>query len=220
MSRFHLITTREGIALEDRLSSNHPLIIDFKSGKLTHRRLHGGKRELLLKAVGAKAGLRVSDWTAGLGTDSLLLATAGCEVTLYERSPVLWLLLSQALQGAKDHPELGSVVSRMNLIKGDAGLHKSAAPEVIYLDPMFPTRKKAARVNGQMQYLQQFLGEDRDADALVRLARQAGAKRVVVKRPSSATQDDATFTLAAKANRFDVYVYASLAERQESPAGR
>jgi len=211
MSRFHLITTRQGIALEDRLSSNHPLIIDFNSDKLTHRRLRGGKKELLLKAVGAKVGLQVSDWTAGLGTDSLLLATAGCEVTLYERSPVLCLLLSQALQQSKGNPELESVLSRMILIKGDAGQLKHESPDVIYLDPMFPTRKKAARVNGHMQYLQQFLGEDRDADKLVRLAKQAGAKRVVVKRPSSAAQEDATFTLTAKANRFDVYVYAPLA---------
>ena len=210
MSRFHLITTDQGIALEDRHTSNHPLVIDFKSDKLTHRRLRGGKKELLLKAIGAKPGLQVSDWTAGLGTDSLLLASAGCEVTLYERSPVLWLLLSQALQGARGDPELSSVVARMSLIKGDAGQHKRASPDVIYLDPMFPTRKKAAQVNGHMQYLQQFLGEDRDADKLVQLAKQAGAKRVVVKRPSSAPQDDATFTLEAKANRFDVYVYSSL----------
>jgi len=210
MSRFHLISTDQGLALEDRLSANRPLIIDFKSDKLTYRRLRGGKKELLLKAVGAKVGLQVSDWTAGLGTDSLLLATAGCEVTLYERSPVLWLLLSQALKRAKDHSELESVLSRMTLIKGDAGQHNGASPDVIYLDPMFPTRKKTARVNGHMQYLQQFLGEDRDADKLVQLAQQAGAKRVVVKRPASAPQDDATFTLAAKANRFDVYVYAPL----------
>lgn len=210
MSRFHLITTDQGIALEDRHASNHPLVIDFTSNKLTHRRLRGGKKELLLKAVGAKPGLQVSDWTAGLGTDSLLLASVGCEVTLYERSPILWLLLSQALQGAKDDPELAAVVSRMNLIKGDAGQHKHASPDVIYLDPMFPTRKKTAQVNGPMQYLQQFLGEDRDADKLVQLAKQTGAKRVVVKRPSSAAQDDATFTLEAKVNRFDVYVYSAL----------
>jgi 16S rRNA (guanine1516-N2)-methyltransferase len=80
---------------------------------------------------------------------------------------------------------------------------------VIYLDPMFPERKKSARVNGQMQHLQRFLGEDEDADSLIARAMQAGAKRVVIKRPVSAPEDKSTFSLSAKANRFDVHELAS-----------
>ncbi|MFT5013000.1 MAG: 16S rRNA (guanine1516-N2)-methyltransferase [Patiriisocius sp.] len=205
MARFHLLKTDDGIALEDRLGSRHPLLIDFRDGKLKHRRLYGGKKELLLKAVGAKPGLRVSDWTAGLGTDSLLMASAGCEVTLYERSPVICMLVSQALQTALEDEHLAPIVRRMTLVKGSAGKLVHAATDVIYLDPMFPGRKKTARVNGAMQYLQQFLGTDYDGDALVEAAKQAGAKRVVVKRPVSAAKDDVTFRLEAKANRFDVY---------------
>lgn len=205
MSRFHLLMTERGLALEDRLGSQKPLMINFANGKLKHRRLRGGKKELLLKAVGAKAGLMVSDWTAGLGTDSLLLASAGCFVTLYERSPVVCLLVSQALKQGLEDPELAPIVSRMTLVKGHAGQASHQPADVIYLDPMFPGRKKSARVNGAMQYLQQFLGEDLDGDALVSAAMQAGAKRVVVKRPISAPKDDCTFSLEAKANRFDVY---------------
>lgn len=210
MSQFHLINSEQGFALEDRLGGQHPLIIDFTHGKLTHRRLRGGKKELLLKAVGAKPGLTVSDWTAGLGTDSLLMASAGCHVRLYERSPVLWILLNQALQKATEDPELRDIVSRMTLVKGDAVLEsrvqKTCSVDVVYLDPMFPGRKKTALVNGPMQYLQKFLGADEDADRLVQAALSAGAKRVVIKRPASAPEDAVAFSLPAKANRFDVYL--------------
>ena len=209
MSRFHLITSEHGLVLTDRLADQHPLQIDFSSGKLRHRRLRGGKKELLLKAVGAKPGLRVSDWTAGLGTDSLLMASAGCLVNLYERSPILWLLLNQALQQGALNSELESVVARMTLFKGDVldGTRSSDDEvDVVYLDPMFPSRKKTALVNGPMQYLQNFLGEDDDADKLVQAALNSGAKRVVVKRPVTAPEDLVAFSLPAKANRFDVYL--------------
>tara|TARA_R110002110_G_scaffold43958_6_gene136042 strand:+ start:981 stop:1604 length:624 start_codon:yes stop_codon:yes gene_type:complete len=206
MPRFHLVSSNDGLVLEDQLATQHPLIIDFSSGKLRHRRLRGGKKELLLKAIGAKPGLTVSDWTAGLGTDSLLMATAECHVSLYERSPVLWLLLRQALRKGAEDPELTPVMARMRLVKGDAAQVMDTPTDVVYLDPMFPGRKKSALVNGPMQYLQQFLGEDRDADTLVQAALQTGAKRVVVKRPVTAPVEGVTYSLEAKANRFDVYL--------------
>ena len=71
---------------------------------------------------------------------------------------------------------------------------------------MFPSRKKSALVNGPMQYLQQFLGEDLDADSLVEAALNSGAKRVVVKRPVTAPAGAVAYSLEAKANRFDVYL--------------
>lgn len=218
MARFHLVQTSIGLALEDRLApKQQPLRIDFSSSKLKHRRLHGGKKELLLRAVGAKPGLVVSDWTAGLGTDSLLLASAGCTVHMHERSRVMWLLLNDALKiGLEDalddaslSNELRQTITRMTLHFGDARSQPHNAIDVIYLDPMFAARKKSALVNGPMQYLQKFVGPDLDAETLIQSAREtavtSAVKRVVVKRPADAPKTDATFTLEAKANRFDVY---------------
>lgn len=206
MGRFHLQQSAGLFTLVDRHYPNQqPLRIDFTSNKLKHRVLRGGKKELLLRAVGAKPGLKVADWTAGLGTDSLLLAAAGCEVLMFERSPVLRVLLRQALEGAVSDPELGPSVQRMQLNAGDARTFAASPTDVIYLDPMFPQRGKSALVNGNMQYLQRFLGPDHDAEALIEFALGQAVKRVVVKRPANAAASKATFSLAAKANRFDVY---------------
>jgi 16S rRNA (guanine1516-N2)-methyltransferase len=206
MARFHLQQTAGRFELIDRYHLNQqPLCIDYTSNKLKHRVLRGGKKELLLRAVGAKPGLKVADWTAGLGTDSLLLAAAGCEVLMFERSPVLRVLLQQALAGASHDLELGASVRRMQLMAGDARMLPVSPADVIYLDPMFPERGKSALVNGNMQYLQRFLGPDHDAEALIQSALEQPVKRVVVKRPAIAAPAGVTFSLAAKANRFDVY---------------
>lgn len=206
MGRFHLVNQGGQLSLVDRnFPKQAPLVIDFSAARLQQRVKRGGKKELLLRAVGAKPGLRVSDWTAGLGTDSLLLAASGCHVTLFERSPVLALLLKQALHLAKDHSDLAEVANRMELITGDARFLRRAPVDVIYLDPMFPSRDKSALVNGSMQYLQRFLGPDGDAEQLITTALKQPVKRVVVKKPATAPKSDATFVLGAKANRFDVY---------------
>ena len=93
-------------------------------------------------AVGAAASpapapLVAIDATAGLGEDSLLLAAAGFHVHLYERNPVIFALLQDALQRAAALPELAETVSSMTLHNEDstaamaalaAGLANANAP--------------------------------------------------------------------------------------------
>ena len=56
------------------------------------------RSELLLKALGGKAGETVVDMTTGLGTDTWLLATFGYTVYACERSPTLYAMLEDGLQ--------------------------------------------------------------------------------------------------------------------------
>jgi 16S rRNA (guanine1516-N2)-methyltransferase len=216
MSRFVLVQDENGYGIKDVLIPQRPLRVDFLSSELHYRRVHGGKKELLLKAVKARPGVNVWDCTAGLGTDSFLMASIGCNVTLFERSTVIAMLLEQALLSSSG--EVGQITSRMTLIKGDASIHLLGAsdslgapdpPDVIYIDPMFPSRHKSAQVKGDMQILQRFIGKDEDANELVQLALQSGCARVVVKRPVSGGVLDGmepAFSLAAKSNRFDVFL--------------
>lgn len=231
MPRFVLIRDRAGYALKDQLSSQHPLRIDFLTPQLDYRRKHGGRKELLLKAVNVRPGLKVWDCTAGLGIDSFLLALQGCEVRLFERSKILALLLEQAIVAAAGVAELQAVMHRMNLIEADsrdylrdlaldtergaagdvtgAACEIVNAPDVILIDPMFPTRGKQARVKGAMQVLQRFLPEDCDAELLLELALRSGCPRTVVKRPARGAGIEGfvpTFSLVAKASRFDVFL--------------
>lgn len=208
MSRFSLVSDARGLALVDEFSHQHPLHIDFNSPSFSYRlRRGGGKKELLARAVDAKPGLRVIDCTAGLGRDSFLLAHLGCNVLMLERSRVMYLLLADALARASDRQI--DTCSRLELLCEDATRYLGkldVPPDVILLDPMFPSSKKAASVKGEMQFLQRFIGEQADIDMLLQTSRNTGCRRVVLKRPARAPDAGASFTLSGKSSRFDVFV--------------
>ena len=196
------------------------VFVDFVEGAVAHRRKFGGGRgQLIAKAVGLKSGANPSvlDATAGLGRDAFVLASLGCTVTMFERSPVVAALLDDGLNRAYQDPEIGPWLSQRltlqhhNSIDGLAKLTDSH--EVVYLDPMFPHRKKSAQVKKEMRVFQGLVGSDPDADALLDLAINAATKRVVVKRPSYANflnDKKPSMQLDSKANRFDVYVQAAM----------
>jgi len=169
-----------------------PIVIDFTNPALSRRRVaHKIYQEFIVRAVGVKSNQSISvvDATAGFGEDGFLLASAGCQVTWLERSPIMHALLEDALARARQQPELVEIVQRIQLLCVDARdwfVANDEMPDVIYLDPMFPARKKSALVKKEMRLLHQLVGEDHDADQLLLLALSRAQKRVVVKRPSGA----------------------------------
>lgn len=193
------------------------VIVDFASNTATHRRKHGGGRgEAVAKAVGLKGQKTwcVLDATAGLGRDAFVLASLGCRVDMIERSPIVAALLQDGLNRAATDSELSTwLPEKMQLHHGVAtellanwqGIH----PDVVYLDPMFPHRKKSAAVKKEMRLFQQLLGPDEDADLLLTPALALAKKRVVVKRPAGApylADKKPDIEMAGKANRFDIYL--------------
>jgi 16S rRNA (guanine1516-N2)-methyltransferase len=207
----------EGIGLKQpgRKTPN-PVIIDFVGGALGFRgKRSQHTRELVAKAVGIKIGqsLRVLDATAGLGRDAFILAARGCDVQMLERSPVVALMLEDALQRGMADADVADVVARLQLQCVNAteymcNLNPQDYPEVVYLDPMFPERSKSASVKKEMQFLQQLLGVDDDIDELFTAALQIATKRVVVKRPKMApciSEHKPHHVIEGKSGRFDIY---------------
>lgn len=193
--RLQLRDTREG--------APGPLYVDFASVDAERRR-EAGRQLPLARAVGVKGDVRPSvlDATAGLGRDAYTLAALGCDVTAVERSPLIAALLRDGLERA---------ACTVRLVVGDAcqfmaSLAEDARPDVVYLDPMFPERRKSAAVKKEMQYLKELLGPD-DAQALFKAAMKCAKQRVVVKRPVHAPElARPNHTLEGKIVRFDVYV--------------
>lgn len=165
-----------------------PYYVDFLTQHWTYRlKQGGGYREPLAKAVGLKRKqpLKLIDATAGFGRDAFLLASLGCHVLSLESSPIVAALLADGMARAAALP-LSWRLERTDAI--DYLTHCPAAhrPEVVYLDPLFPTRKKSALVKKDMQLLQQ-LGEHTAIDAeLLAAAQHCATARVVVKRPATA----------------------------------
>ena len=200
----------------DQMPLPGPVRVDWSDGQTLWRLQHGGGRgEMLAKACGIKGAClpKVVDATAGFGRDSLLLAWLGCQVTLLERSPLVRTLLEDGWTRALAEPLLADALKRMTLVFEDsaAWLSKVEAerPDVVYLDPMFPSREKAAKVKVNMQVFHQAVGPDSDADALLEPALRAARKRVVVKRPRLAEPlagRAPSLALEGESSRFDVYM--------------
>ena len=190
--------------------------VDFgRSTRDAHRLATAARRQPLALAVGLKKRKpTVFDATAGLGRDALLLACLGCTVTAVERSPILGVMLRDALYRAAESPQLGEIIQhRLTLLVGDAvdvltRPSEPDAPEVVYLDPMFPPKSKSALPKKEMRILRRLVGDDRDCAPLFDAARRAAHNRVVVKRHPHAPPlaPDPTLTFKSKLARYDVYL--------------
>ena len=130
---------------------------------------------------------------------------------MFERSILIGLLLQDGLERACGDPDIQSIVQRMKLIQEDSSnwLSENEAGhfDVIYLDPMFPTRKGSALSGREMQYLQKLVEKEDDAQLIDR-ALGSAVPRVVIKRPrlARALERKPNFTITQKSCRFDVFV--------------
>lgn len=193
------------------------ITIDFLTGKTAYRAQHATRRnELLARAINIspKEQPIIVDATAGLGRDSFILAALGYEVIMIERSPILYKQLTDAMQRAKTDAKTAAIMARMTLIHADAtewlaNKQYQQQPDVIYIDPMFPERKKSASVKKDMVTLQELIGADEDSSKLFQAAINCAKRRVVVKRPRLAqniSSQEPNYSLKGNSSRFDVYL--------------
>lgn len=191
------------------------LCIDFSDPVLQRRALDGLSRQGIGKAVGLrkKPPPAILDATAGLGNDAYLLASAGCQVALLERSAVVHALLKDALQRASllHDSRTGLAVQNLKLSHGDFLTHSlpESSVDVVYLDPMFPADRKNARSGKGMYLLQELLGNDCEEAQMLAKARFVARNRVVVKRGKRSAwlaKVEPDMSFRGSSSRFDVYL--------------
>ena len=183
--------------------------VDFVSGRLDYRRQKGGG-ELIAKAINTKQHQQLIDATAGLGRDAFILASQGCNVTLFEQHPVVAALLSDGLRRALSDEQTQDIAQRMRLMaQSFVTAEHTQAPPVVYLDPMYPHRQKSAAVKKEMAYFHDLVGQSDDDARLLLQAAKVAQKRVVVKRPRLGeflAQQQPDYQYTGKSTRFDVYL--------------
>jgi 16S rRNA (guanine1516-N2)-methyltransferase len=162
---------------------------------ISHR--HGEQRSwpmaksgALAQALGRKTRT-VVDATAGWGQDSLAMFRMGYEVLCIERSPIMAELLADGFGRLSKLDWMQQLnLSPPQLLTGNAiGLLEQLPfqPDCIYLDPMFPPkRKKSALAKKAIMVLRDLVGDDVDKEQLFATALKAAGKRVVVKSPEYA----------------------------------
>ena len=221
-----LLVGEDGLSLFPSNRRLHgPIRVDFMFGSNNHRRrFGGGNGQAIAKAVGVSGRFlpRVLDLTAGLGGDGFVLASLGCRVSLVERHPLICSLLRDGINRAREEgesdPSIRDLMNRLDLIECDSleilsDITIDQRPDVIYLDPMFPHRKKSAKVKKEMQAFQHIVGSDIDSDGLLERALEIARYRVVIKRPSVAKflgDKKPTYSLEGKSTRFDVFALSKI----------
>lgn len=206
-----LNVTVSGLMLRDgRDPRLGPVYVDFTHLDLRPYSSNLSRRQPLARALGKKAH-NIIDATAGYCQDALLLALMGFRVTAVERSAVVAMLAEDGLK--RFEAQTGAALNkRLQLVNQD-GRHFLAAsasrPDAVYLDPMFPPkRKKSAAVKKEMRLLRDLVGDDTDALELFEVSRRVAQDRVVVKRPDDAPPlaPDPSMSLRGKLVRYDVYL--------------
>lgn len=190
-----------------------PFFIDFNSNKLTLRKNQTGLKSELAKAIGIKKDFKpyVLDTTAGLGRDSFLIASLGCNVKMIERNSVIFELLNNALENAKTDEKLYDIIQKMILINDNSINFLKNTKEifdVVYIDPMFPKNNKTRLVKKEMQLFREVVGDDLDSIELLNVALSTQTKRVVVKRMLNSSYLDnkkPDFEITGTTIRFDIY---------------
>ena len=210
--------------------------IDFTQGKSAARQAQPSKDQSLVRALGLhkltlaqREKLHVVDATAGLGQDGWIIACQGCKTTLLEQSPIIAAMLQHAIHQAALIPALFNIANQIDVknirsqdffanydANFNANSDEPTSPDIIYLDPMFPHKKKQAKVKKGMQFLQALL-PDNDNKDLLKHALATATSRVVVKRPSGADVIEGTENWSGQqtcvktdATRFDIYHTAAL----------
>jgi 16S rRNA (guanine1516-N2)-methyltransferase len=198
-----LVWTGKRLELRDnRDACIGPVFADFSARAL---RPSLTRRQPLARAIGRKART-VADATAGLARDAFLLTGLGYEVTAIERSAVVAAVVEDGLLRAP------AAQSRLRVVCGEAASllpRLDPAPDVVYLDPMFPPkRKKSAAVRKELRMLRTLVGEDSDATELLAVSLRCARQRVVVKRPDDAAPlaPHPALSYTGRLVRYDVYL--------------
>ena len=146
---------------------------------------------------------------------------------MVERSPIVACLLENAIERASLNNDFQHILEQgFILINSDANSYlrnlsllnidshnTESRPDVIYIDPMYPERKKSALVKKDMQILQRLHLQDDDPAALLENAILVAKKRVVVKRPIQAEKLNdriVSTSIKSKKTRYDVYVISKM----------
>ena len=206
-----LVITNEHLELRDTRNPRvGPVCVDYTGLDLRPYGHNLSRRQPLARAFGKKVHI-VVDATAGYGQDALLLALMGFRVTAIERSGIIEALARDGLRRFETKAGV-SLVNRLHLVTGDARAVLTALPlrpDAVYLDPMFPLkRKKSAAVNKEMRLLRELVVDDPDAPELLEIGRRTARERVVVKRPDDAPPlaPDPDIGFPGKLVRYDVYL--------------
>lgn len=185
--------------------------LDFVKSIRQLRSFPAPKQGAFNQALGKKSR-SIIDATGGWASDAMLMCLQGYRVTVIERLPLMAALIEEAFSRlAKSDYVANNPIVVPTVLWGNAAdllANYSGEADCVYLDPMFPAKKKRkAASNKQMQLLQWLAGADSDASDVALIAKRY-FPRLAVKRPDHAEplMVEPVMQFSSKLVHYDVYM--------------
>lgn len=175
-----------------------------------------GARGPLYMAIKKERKSVLIDSTMGSGKDSCLMASWGFKLHSFERHPLLFILLWDSWQEARE--------SKYGLLADNIQLHFGSCFEqaqlerweherlVIYYDPMYPAEesaKKSALPRQSIQFFRELVGSDNDIEKNLNFARTYAEKSILKRAIHSKWNFQkelvANVSYKGKNTRYDVF---------------
>jgi 16S rRNA (guanine1516-N2)-methyltransferase len=202
-----------------------PLSIDFLSNQMRVLKKTIGKNQPLGKAMGVKSGdaPRILDLSLGWAKDAFSLVLLGCSVVGVEFNPVIWALVSDAVERAKLDSDLGPLIKdKLTVLRGDAfnvlQEENLSEYEVIYVDPIFEVNPKGSPSTKELQAISELYEllekKPTSVKSVVKLAHERNFRRFVIKRSrlAPALLEPVSHQIYGKTIRFDVYINKNMTQ--------
>lgn len=178
--------------------------INFNDSKFigrNNRRLKD-KKDIFWKIFSSKNS-SILDCTGGFGKDAFLLDSMGHDVTMLENSPIVSLLLKNALDKINDH--------NINLFFGNAYdfiSHSNEKYDYIYFDFMFEKLKNTSPSTKDIETLKKISFKNNDKNQLIKIAKKKINKYVVVKEPTNSISGliKPNHTYKSKLLMYNIYI--------------
>ena len=203
-SRYISIDTKSILHAE-----NNELENSFTAGKFSARISQYQSENLLKKAIGWQSTTQkhILDATGGLGHDAFILALLGQKITVIEKNIGLCILIEEALHNLPNLPYFKDARHNISIINNDSRIFLPSSEnfDVVYIDPMFNSKKKLKRTK-QMEFLDNYLGEYDDPSVDFY---ESNFKRLVIKkelRAVASIKDCSAISFKGSSVRYDVYL--------------
>ena len=188
------------------------LHVDFLKGKLGWRLKRAQHEGNLKKALGKKdKKLFIFDATAGLLSDTMIFLSLGHKVVAVEQSKILFCLVNDAIQRARDKIPYLNNLEFLNDNSQLVYKKQDKVFDVIYLDPMYPIIKKSTKKRGSINNIKQILEIEHlvsDEEEIIDIFMKYNYKKIIVKRPlkSEKKYSNINYQVKGKTTRFDIYI--------------
>jgi 16S rRNA (guanine1516-N2)-methyltransferase len=198
--------------LDRELLKQGGLTVDIHPRPGEQRSFPAPKQGPLAQALGRKTKT-VIDGTTGWAQDGLHIFRMGYDLLCMERSPVMVELLTDGFNRLSQQDWMKNRnLQPPSLLAGNAIdllMSLKSSPDCVFLDPMFPAkRKKSALSKKSMMVLRDLLGDDQDKELLFEAALKVAGNRVVIKSPDYADPlgGKPNESFQGKLLRYDVYL--------------